>query len=1236
MHQHYGNLIVEGALRGEGGALGELVHATAALSASDLDAGPGAGGLDSNAAMLRLLRRQGRMSGGARGETLPERDDPRLRHLGRGGGAPLPDAVRERMEAAFEHDFSHVRVHIGAQDATAAEAINARAFSMGPDLYFAAGQFAPGTPQGAHLLAHELTHVVQHDEGRVPRAAAGKEVSDPADALEQEAERVAHLITTLLGSSGLTHAALATPEASLDAVASTMEEPAQAGFEGGPAQAEAPAAQQAAPAEDAPAMRLLDTDEERDEENEGELTPEQRRMLDELEAKRETEGGAMEEAADEVESEQEEAPESEEASEEEESEEEMEEETPESGEEDSLLEETPGAGTAALPETLPAGTSGPANPGQSVELDPLVDHYMKVHWDQADLHAKTAEFNAYPDAIATETDRWLPVNTPPAVRAGANLLVGLGAGLLDATFAAFAKSIPGIGAIAELVYGVKDGWKNASTALKNNDPWGAAFEVIRSVIDVVGGVSGNLADLFTTAAQGAHVLAPFTAAVSEVVGVPCQAIAATLSAVQGFCTGALVSWDVFLLGYNYVSANREEAINGPTARAAYFRGQARASLFRSVESIIKAAAAWVSAGTGGLVQGAAPGNFGELMVQSGQKFMGSFGGIVGDSGLATAGGVMGRGSGPLDQLAGLSQGYKNLLAATGFGDAMERSADGFMGGHYIDRRSLAAAGTEAALMIGAARDTTLDDMNSGWDSLQAENPLWHQEVINKFLAPPSGVGAFDVLNIATSPSEWIRLQFAGMRYVLTALGDGGLEAIAGVASLAESALTNIAQPFVDNINSWMAENKPKFDEWLQGINERLQETTISLETIRNLIDQVSQMSSSLSTVMDQGGSIDQTFNGLIERINGMQISGESLGIPDWVPSRLYQWVLDGINSTITRGATMVADLKDRALEVFDEKLTAVSEWIDGELEDYQEAFSEGGEIETLLNEQLAQAQTLFAQFTETVTSWDGQLDIQFDGAADWLMEVARTAQEATSTAKQDRWKEYIQTTAQVYVTQWKARHAHEVEENYHPYMPAHELAAVDQAYDLLRENFEAVLADPESPHYDAAQERMQELVSAYAACTAYVGSRGRDSLHGLWQAEERLARIGLLPLPPAPEETEEETVNLDPVSVFFAYDRPRGSDKGMVDSSQLRAAVSLAQRAESRPLTATGHASVEGSPEYNSGLAQRRADAVAESIRGEVSTASVSTASRGEDDAGQDQDEYTHERWRRVDVTVGA
>ena len=76
-------------------------------------------------------------------------------------GRPLEPALRQDMEQRFGHDFSRVRVHSGAAAEQSAQDVNAKAYTVGHNIVFGAGQFAPGTHEGRRLIAHELAHVVQ-------------------------------------------------------------------------------------------------------------------------------------------------------------------------------------------------------------------------------------------------------------------------------------------------------------------------------------------------------------------------------------------------------------------------------------------------------------------------------------------------------------------------------------------------------------------------------------------------------------------------------------------------------------------------------------------------------------------------------------------------------------------------------------------------------------------------------------------------------------------------------------------------------------------------------------------------------------------------------------------------------------------------------------------------------------------------------------------------------------------
>jgi hypothetical protein len=88
--------------------------------------------------------------------------------------------VRAFFEPRFGHDFGDVRIHTGAAATRAADAIHARAFTLGRDIAFGHGEYAPGTSAGRRLMAHELAHVVQQQQaGFTPAAHASAGGSEP-------------------------------------------------------------------------------------------------------------------------------------------------------------------------------------------------------------------------------------------------------------------------------------------------------------------------------------------------------------------------------------------------------------------------------------------------------------------------------------------------------------------------------------------------------------------------------------------------------------------------------------------------------------------------------------------------------------------------------------------------------------------------------------------------------------------------------------------------------------------------------------------------------------------------------------------------------------------------------------------------------------------------------------------------------------------------------------------------
>jgi hypothetical protein len=105
----------------------------------------------------------------------------------RGSGTSVDSGVAERLSGSLG-DLSDVRVHTDETADKLNRSVSARAFATGTDVYFASGEYSPGSAAGDKLIAHELAHVVQQ---RGSAASGPLSVSQPGDTMEREADSVA-------------------------------------------------------------------------------------------------------------------------------------------------------------------------------------------------------------------------------------------------------------------------------------------------------------------------------------------------------------------------------------------------------------------------------------------------------------------------------------------------------------------------------------------------------------------------------------------------------------------------------------------------------------------------------------------------------------------------------------------------------------------------------------------------------------------------------------------------------------------------------------------------------------------------------------------------------------------------------------------------------------------------------------------------------------------------------------
>lgn len=127
-------------------------------------------------------------------------------------GRPLDTHSQRFFSARFGHDFSQVRLHADQQAAASAQAVDAHAYAVGNHVVFGAGRYAPETPAGQYLLAHELAHTLQQGALR-DRAAAPLDINVPGDAYEQAADRFAVAAMQARARNGATNDSVSMPAA---------------------------------------------------------------------------------------------------------------------------------------------------------------------------------------------------------------------------------------------------------------------------------------------------------------------------------------------------------------------------------------------------------------------------------------------------------------------------------------------------------------------------------------------------------------------------------------------------------------------------------------------------------------------------------------------------------------------------------------------------------------------------------------------------------------------------------------------------------------------------------------------------------------------------------------------------------------------------------------------------------------------------------------------------------------
>jgi hypothetical protein len=113
----------------------------------------------------------------------------------RGGGQPLSGDVRGFMEPRFGADFSDVRLHTGKDADDLNQSVSAQAFTLGQDIYLGEGKDNVESSEGKHLLAHELTHVVQQNGNAGRRKTSGLRLIQRLSSKPKTSEKILKKLT---------------------------------------------------------------------------------------------------------------------------------------------------------------------------------------------------------------------------------------------------------------------------------------------------------------------------------------------------------------------------------------------------------------------------------------------------------------------------------------------------------------------------------------------------------------------------------------------------------------------------------------------------------------------------------------------------------------------------------------------------------------------------------------------------------------------------------------------------------------------------------------------------------------------------------------------------------------------------------------------------------------------------------------------------------------------------------
>ncbi|TVQ94495.1 MAG: DUF4157 domain-containing protein [Deltaproteobacteria bacterium] len=1013
-----------------------------------------------------------------------------LAQLPHGGGCPLPGEVRQRMEEAFDHDFSHVRVHTGGRVAKAAAELQAHAFALGADLFFGSQEFAPGTPRGDRLLAHELTHVVQADEGRIP-THPDQQVSSPSDPLEQEAYANEDRILSKLAAA---EGAVADAPLGLEGAegvevggdsSTTPDSELQGSERASSAKVErgGVVARRAEPEEEVDySDTFLHIEALSDRCTEPKNSLSDTRVAEGVELREPGTGGPAWEPVD-------------------------------------LPSPDPVASPKAVCVPLGGAPSGAGSLDRSAVRPPdeLVDHKMALSWDSSEYDAAVAKYRPSLPGARYLIDPELIERAPPGVRTALSLLDPVASGQADLLWVEGVKAIPAVGVLGHVVYGVRDLVRSAAEVPQVEGPWDdlcRVIEVLRGILDIVSGVLSNLSDVVTV---GQYLMAAGGAGVGGVGGgaagtVPAPgagtaagaAAGAGVGGVAGAAPGAIIGAILSKFSANCDLAKATLDVGLTVAYLLQGRAAERAGLARSGEAFRDLAKDRAYRGLSGYLDAAiTAGNMAlaNIALANAKKSFATFAIEMAPSLVPPAQALLDVPA--VQDLSTLSpfpihETLSGILDSYFFEGMMHKD------GPATSLRQLSGVGRAGGLLEGA-RAQTIAELEAAWDALEGAPPAWHQALINQLLDPQDPT-TLEMIEMMLVPSGVYELAMREVRGIPDWLHDAWIDGRSSAIQSAALFLEQDVTSSVEWLNDRIDEYGPFVKEWLDTHGEALQAQRIQLSALREHVAPFEELMARLESSERIPDTIRSSANAILAQIERLRLTPDDLDLPIPGLSRLAEAALAPFNQMLDGARAQIETIRDQMCHAYELQHRAAMGWVRRQLNELKAAIAEGGPVEVLLQQAYDSLAAQVAAFMQMAAEWThARIEIDFKGLAQLIRRVECELNSMKSDDRLAAFLHHVSTHGVQSMRSWKEEHEENVERCYFPKVPDHEVDAAEHAFSLISDTLDERMKSGDWSRSLAGQRRRSDRAMSMAQSQR--GKQGVPAIESLSWAMATLADV---------------------------------------------------------------------------------------------------------------------------------